>query len=68
VAPSVNSRLAKVKAADLVDNSFMERLEKSGYVAEARRRVGEIYHKQCDLSDIDKELVSWCASPVTLVK
>ena len=31
----VNPRLAEVKAADLVDNSFMERLEKSGYGAES---------------------------------
>jgi hypothetical protein len=34
----VNPLLAKVKAADLVDNSFMERLEKSGYVAEAMKK------------------------------
>lgn len=34
----VNPRLAKVKAADLVDNSFVERLDKSGYVAEAMKR------------------------------
>jgi hypothetical protein len=38
VAPSVNPRLAKVKAADLVDNSFMERLEKSGYVSELMKK------------------------------
>jgi NitT/TauT family transport system substrate-binding protein len=34
----VNPRLAKVKAGDLVDNSFVERLEKSGYVAEAMKK------------------------------
>lgn len=34
----VNPRLAKVKAADMVDNSFIERLEKSGYIAEAMKR------------------------------
>jgi NitT/TauT family transport system substrate-binding protein len=34
----VNPRLAKVKATDLIDNSFIERLEKSGYIAEAMKR------------------------------
>jgi NitT/TauT family transport system substrate-binding protein len=34
----VNPRLVKVRATDIVDNSFVERLEKSGYIAEAMRR------------------------------
>jgi len=34
----VNPRLAKVKAAELIDNSFIERLDKSGYIAEAMKR------------------------------
>ena len=34
----INPRLAKIKAADLVDNSFVERLDKSGYIAEAMKR------------------------------
>ena len=34
----MNPRLAKVKAADIVDNSFVDRLEKSGYIAEALKR------------------------------
>ena len=34
----VNPRLAKVKAADIIDNSFVDRLEKSGYIAEAMKR------------------------------
>ena len=34
----VNPRLAKLKAADLVDNSFVERLEKSGYINDAMKR------------------------------
>lgn len=34
----VNPRLAKLKAADMIDNSFIERLEKSGYIAEAMKR------------------------------
>jgi NitT/TauT family transport system substrate-binding protein len=34
----VNPRLAKLRAADLVDNSFVERLEKSGYINEAMKR------------------------------
>ena len=34
----VNPRLAKVKAAELIDNSFVDRLEKSGYIAEAMKR------------------------------
>jgi hypothetical protein len=38
MAPSVNPRLAKVKVGDLVDNSFVERLEKSGYVSEAMKK------------------------------
>jgi len=36
----INPRLAKVKAADLIDNSFVDRLEKSGYIAEASKRRG----------------------------
>ena len=34
----VNPHLAKAKAADLVDNSFVEGLEKSGYVAESMNK------------------------------
>ena len=34
----VNPRLAKLKAAELIDNSFIERLEKSGYISEAMKR------------------------------
>jgi len=34
----VNPRITKLKAADLVDNSFIERLEKSGYIQEAMKR------------------------------
>ncbi|HEV8344722.1 MAG TPA: ABC transporter substrate-binding protein [Candidatus Binatia bacterium] len=34
----VNPRLAKLKAADIIDNSFIERLEKSGYFQESRKR------------------------------
>jgi len=34
----VNPRLAKVKAAEMIDNSFIERLDKSGYIAEAMKR------------------------------
>jgi NitT/TauT family transport system substrate-binding protein len=34
----VNPRMAKLKAADLVDSSYIERLEKSGYIAEAMKR------------------------------
>jgi ABC-type nitrate/sulfonate/bicarbonate transport system substrate-binding protein len=34
----VNPRLAKVKAADLIDNSYIDRLDKSGYIAEAMKR------------------------------
>src|SRR5262245_17370478 len=36
----VNPRLAKLKAAELIDNSFIERLDKSGYIAEAMKRRG----------------------------
>jgi hypothetical protein len=36
----VNPRLAKVKAADIIDNSFVDRLEKSGYIAEVSKRKG----------------------------
>ena len=36
----INPRLAKVKAADLIDSSFIERLEKSGYIKEAMKRSG----------------------------
>ena len=35
----VNPRLAKLKAADMIDNSFIERLEKSGYIGEAQKRA-----------------------------
>ena len=34
----VNPKMAKLKAADLIDNSFIDRLEKSGYIAEAMKR------------------------------
>ena len=34
----INPRLAKVKATDLIDSSFIERLEKSGYINEAMKR------------------------------
>lgn len=34
----VNPRLAKLKAAELIDNSFIERLDKSGYINEAMKR------------------------------
>jgi NitT/TauT family transport system substrate-binding protein len=34
----VNPRMAKLKAADLIDNSFIERLEKSGYFQESKKR------------------------------
>ena len=34
----INPRLAKLKAADLIDNSFIDRLEKSGYIDEAMKR------------------------------
>lgn len=34
----INPRMAKLKAADLVDSSFIDRLEKSGYVQEAMKR------------------------------
>jgi NitT/TauT family transport system substrate-binding protein len=34
----VNPRLANLKAADMIDNSFIERLDKSGYIAEAMKR------------------------------
>jgi len=33
-----NPRMAKLKAAELVDSSFIDRLEKSGYVQEAMKR------------------------------
>ncbi len=36
----INPRLAKLKAADLIDSSFIERLEKSGYIKEAMKRSG----------------------------
>ena len=38
VLSPVNPRLAKLKAADMIDNSFIERLDKSGYIAEAMKR------------------------------
>ena len=34
----INPRLAKLKAADLIDSSFIDRLEKSGYINEAMKR------------------------------
>ncbi len=34
----VNPRLAKLKAADMIDNALIERLDKSGYIAEAMKR------------------------------
>ncbi len=34
----INPRMANLKAADLVDNSFVERLEKSGYLQDAMKR------------------------------
>jgi NitT/TauT family transport system substrate-binding protein len=34
----INPRMAKLKASDLVDSSFIERLEKSGYIKEAMKR------------------------------
>ena len=34
----MNPRMAKLKAAELVDSSFIERLEKSGYVQEAMKK------------------------------
>jgi hypothetical protein len=37
----INPRMAKLKAADLVDSSFIERLEKTGYIKEAMKRSGE---------------------------
>ncbi|HET8562268.1 MAG TPA: ABC transporter substrate-binding protein [Candidatus Binatia bacterium] len=36
----VNPRMAKLKAADITDTSFIERLEKSGYIKEAMKRSG----------------------------
>jgi hypothetical protein len=36
----INPRLAKLKAADLIDSSFIERLEKSGYIKDAMKRSG----------------------------
>ena len=35
----MNPRLGKVRATDIVDNSFVDRLEKSGYIAEAMKRA-----------------------------
>ena len=35
----INPRMAKLKVADLVDTSFIDRLEKSGYVKEAMKRT-----------------------------
>ena len=34
----VNPRMAKLKAADLIDSSFIDRLEKSGYIQEAMKK------------------------------
>ena len=34
----MNPRMAKLKAAELVDSSFIDRLEKSGYVQDALKR------------------------------
>lgn len=31
--------MAKLKAAELVDNSFVERLEKSGYIQDAMKGI-----------------------------
>ena len=36
----INPRMAKLKAPDLVDSAFIERLEKSGYIKEAMKRTG----------------------------
>ena len=33
-----NPRMGKLKAAELIDSSFIDRLEKSGYVQEAMKR------------------------------
>ena len=38
VLQRVNPKLAKLKAAEIVDNSFVEALDKSGYVSEAFKR------------------------------
>ena len=35
----VNPRMTKLKAADLVDNSLVERLEKSGYIQESMKGI-----------------------------
>ena len=34
----INPRLGKLKAADIVDSSFIDRLEKSGYIRDAMKR------------------------------
>jgi ABC-type nitrate/sulfonate/bicarbonate transport system substrate-binding protein len=34
----VNPRLAKMKAVDMIDNSFIEKLDKIGYIAETMKR------------------------------
>jgi hypothetical protein len=33
-----NPRMGKLKAAELIDSSFIDRLEKSGYVQDAMKR------------------------------
>ena len=35
----INPRMTKLKAAELVDNSFVERLEKSGYIQDAMKGI-----------------------------
>ena len=49
----LNPRLAKAKAADLVDNFFHGALEKSGYVAEWMKEIGELY-KEREVSILNK--------------
>jgi hypothetical protein len=36
----INPRMAELKAAELIDSSFIERLEKSGYITAAMKRSG----------------------------
>lgn len=50
---TVKSASCEVKAADLVDNSFMGRLEKPGYVAEWMKKIGELY-KEREVSILNK--------------
>jgi len=35
----VNPRMAKIKAAEIVDTSYMDQLEKSGYIQEALKKA-----------------------------